>query len=121
MQLTMGQASRTDGMPTRVLSAFGVEGLRVLRPVEVGNRNESFGVEGAGGRKYVLRRFRRNTDPDRLRFQLTFQEFAFGRGLPVPEVVKTASSEVLLQDASGMWALFTFVDGTNLASTLCVL
>ena len=97
----------------RVLSLFQVEGPRVAHAIESGNRNDNFVVQDAAGDRYVLRHFRRNPDVNRIAFEIAFQVFAFRRGLPVAQVVKTYAGRDLLEDPSGMWALFSFIEGED--------
>ncbi len=61
----------------RVVSTFASE------------RNDNVLVEDREGRRLVVRRFRRNTDLERIAFQLDVQEHLAARGVPTPTIVLT--------------------------------
>ncbi len=78
-----------------------------------GQRNDNVLVEDAGGRRYVLRRYRRNRNRDRITFQAMFQAFAHRQGLPVARIVTTRFGAPLLDDITGTWMLCAYIDGTD--------
>jgi len=95
-----------------VLRRYPPAGRRVIAPMEYGGRNDSFLVENSSGVRYVLRRYRRNPDERRIRFQLAFQRELLSRGYPTAEIVESAAGPLVRAD-SGLWVLFTYVDGVE--------
>jgi Ser/Thr protein kinase RdoA (MazF antagonist) len=56
-------------------------------------------------------------DPERVLFQLQFQEHLRARGYPTSEVVRTAGRELFIPLAGVPWALFRFVEGEEYGYT----
>lgn len=103
--------SINDDLLVRVLQQFARVGSRVVGPIEASKRNDNFLVQDAAGRRYVLRRYRRNPDQRRIEFQLRFQQQLRRLGYPTSEIVETAAGELIIPSESGPWVLFTFVEG----------
>jgi Ser/Thr protein kinase RdoA (MazF antagonist) len=94
-----------------VLRQYPPAGLRVIAPMEHGGRNDTYLVADPAGRRYVLRRYRRNPDERRIRFQLAFQRELLRRRYPTSEIVDSAAGP-LVRAGSGIWVLFTYVEGS---------
>ena len=56
-------------------------------------RNDNVVVEDRGGKRLVVRRFRRNLDRERIAFQLDVQEHLAARRVPTPAIVLTRFRE----------------------------
>ena len=95
-----------------ILAHFGIENPVLIEPMEASKRNDNFVVGEVGG-KYVLRRYRRNNDEARVRFQLSFQQHLLGSGFPTSEILPTQAGDSLVCEESGLWSLFTFVEGSE--------
>jgi Ser/Thr protein kinase RdoA (MazF antagonist) len=95
-----------------VLARFGVENPAAIKPHEASKRNDNFLVDGSDA-KYLLRRYRRNNDEARVRFQLRFQEHLRVSGFPTSEIISSTGGDSLVCDESGLWALFAYVDGNE--------
>ena len=95
-----------------ILAHFGIENPVLIEPMEASKRNDNF-IVGEGDRKYVLRRYRRNNDEMRVRFQLSFQQHLLGSGFPTSEILPTQAGDSLVCEESGLWSLFTFVEGSE--------
>lgn len=80
--------------------------------MEASKRNDNFVVDGANG-KYVLRRYRRNNNEARVRFQLRFQQHLVDPGFPTSEIILSQTGDLLACENSGLWSLFTYVDGSE--------
>ena len=103
----------TDDLLSRVLSQYSLADPRVIDPMEASVRNHNFLVEDAEGRRYVLRRYRRNPDQRRIEFQLRFQHELYRREFPTSEVVKTMSGGLFVTSEGEPWVLFTYVEGSE--------
>ena len=79
-------------------------------------RNDNALVEDQGGRKIVLRRFRRNTDRKRIAFQLDVQEHLAARGIPTPAILPTRDGQRVTPDDPPCVA-FDYVDGASYSFT----
>jgi Ser/Thr protein kinase RdoA (MazF antagonist) len=88
-----------------VLSEFPLENPRVELEFEASAMNENLLVSDATGRRFVLRRHRRNPETERVAFQLRFQDFLRSSGYPVPEIVRTRDGQLLASRPSGAFAL----------------
>jgi len=95
-----------------VLSRFGVDAV-AIQAMEASKRNDNFLVDGADG-KYVLRRYRRNNDEARVRFQIRFQRHLLDSGFPTSKIVESKAGDPLVCEVSGLWSLFTYVEGNEL-------
>jgi len=100
----------TDSTLRTVLARFGVEKSGSIEPMEASKRNDNFLVQGPT-EKYVLRRYRRNNDEARVRFQLRFQQHLLNSDFPTSKTVPSRAGDPLVIDDSGMWALFGYVQG----------
>jgi Ser/Thr protein kinase RdoA (MazF antagonist) len=96
-----------------VLSRFGLREARVIGSLPARTRNDNVLVEDASGERYVLRRYRRNLERERIEFQLGFQQHLLRSGFPTSRVVETLSGEPMLVLGHDFWALFTYVEGAE--------
>lgn len=94
-----------------ILRQYPLREPRVLGPMEASKRNDNFLVEDAAGKRYVLRRYRRNPDERRILFQLRFQQELYRRGFPTSQVIETTVGSALMTSEAGPWVLFTYIDG----------
>ena len=104
-------ATVTDQSIASVLAQYPLPHACAVSPIEASKLNDSFLVEDATGNRYLLRRYRRNPEQARVRFQLRFQRELHARGFPTSEVIATASGDPFASDGRTSWALFTFVEG----------
>src|SRR5439155_15418547 len=95
-----------------VLARYGLDNDVAIVPMEASKRNDNFVVQGTGG-KWVLRRYRRNNDEARVRFQLRFQQHLSDSGFPTSEISPSKTGDQLVCDESGLWSLFTFIQGNE--------
>ena len=93
-----------------VLARYELAAPRVGAAVAASTRNENLVVHDAG-RRYVLRRYRRNTSVERVALQLRFQRHLLARGFPTPGIVATRDGEDVVESDGAPWALFEFVEG----------
>jgi Ser/Thr protein kinase RdoA (MazF antagonist) len=100
-----------DELLLRVLERYPLDRPRVTERLEASYRNENFVVEDAASRRFVLRRYRRNPDERRVRFQLEFQRQLSQLGFPTSEIVASNAGDVLVGAEAGPWVLFTLVEG----------
>jgi len=63
--------------------------------------------------KYLLRRYRRNNNEARVRFQLRFQAHLLASYFPTSEIIASVSGDPLVGEDSGLWSLFTYVEGSE--------
>jgi Ser/Thr protein kinase RdoA (MazF antagonist) len=94
------------------LARFGIEEAVSIEPMEASKRNDNFIVRGTDG-KYVFRRYRRNNDEARVRFQLRLQQHLLDSGFPTSEIVPSQTGESLVCEDSGLWSVFTYVEGSE--------
>jgi len=95
-----------------VLARYPLDSPRIIERLAASVRNDSYLIEGADSR-YVLRRYRRNPDGRRIRFQLAFQRELGRRGYPTSEIVPSSQGELFVAGPSGLWVLFTYVEGAE--------
>ncbi|TMB67434.1 MAG: hypothetical protein E6J43_08525 [Chloroflexi bacterium] len=93
-----------------VLARFGVESPIAIEPHEASKRNDNFVVVGPDA-KYLLRRYRRNNDEARVRFQLRFQAHLFASHFPTSKIIPSVTGDPLVYEDSGLWSPFTYVEG----------
>ena len=93
-----------------VLARFGVESPIAIEAHEASKRNDNFVVVGTDA-KYLLRRYRRNNDEARVRFQLRFQAHLLASYFPTSKIIPSATGDPLVCEDSGLWSLFTYVEG----------
>ena len=103
----------SESLLSRVLSGYPLPNARVVGVHEASTRNDNLMVEDDNGQKYILRRYRRNNQEARVRFQLNFQQHLVSSGFPTAEIIRTVSDDVLVLEENTPWALFTFVEGTE--------
>ena len=103
----------TEQLLTDVLRQYALAGPRVVAPLEASKRNDNFLVDDAADARYVLRRYRRNPDERRIRFQLDFQRRLHALGYPTSEVVPSSAGDLLVASAAGPWVLFSHVEGSE--------
>ena len=103
----------SESLLSSVLSKYSLTNARVLGVHEASKRNDNLVVEDNSGCQYILRRYRRNNQENRVRFQLSFQQHLFSAGFPTSGIVKTTSDDVLVIEDDTPWALFTFIEGAE--------
>jgi Ser/Thr protein kinase RdoA (MazF antagonist) len=103
----------SESILSRVLAQYPLPNVRVLGVHEASKRNDNLLVEDGSGRKYILRRYRRNNWEARVRFQLSFQQHLVDAGFPTSEIIRAVSDDILVIQDSTPWALFTFIEGTE--------
>jgi Ser/Thr protein kinase RdoA (MazF antagonist) len=103
--------SKNGGQLDLVLAMYSFPHVRTVQPIAASKRNDNFLIEDGRGRRYVLRRYRRNQDPARIDFQLRFQEHLLIDGFPTSEIVRTPSGALSLTQGADNWALFTYLEG----------
>jgi Ser/Thr protein kinase RdoA (MazF antagonist) len=96
-----------------VLSQYPIGKLISIQAIESSKRNDNFTVEDSTGCRYVLRRFRRNNQEARIRFQLAFQQHLLDSGFPTPGIVKTVTGDMLVYMDNHYWTVFEFVEGNE--------
>ncbi len=104
-------ATVTDQLIASVLAQYPLPHACTVSPIEASKMNDSFLVEDATGNRYVLRRYRRNPEQERVLFQLRFQRELHARGFPTSEIIESDAASLLVSNEAGSWALFTFVEG----------
>ena len=105
--------------PIVLLKEWGIV-PRSLRLAERGASNRTYRIESAAG-QYYLRHYRRDVDPDRVRYEHELLAWIDGQNLPfqVPAPVKLASGESYLHsqadgsEAPIFAALFTAIPGKH--------
>jgi Ser/Thr protein kinase RdoA (MazF antagonist) len=103
----------SESVLLRVLAQYPLPNASVLDVHEASKRNDNFLIEDGSGHRYILRRYRRNNQETRVRFQLSFQQHLVDAGFPTSEIIRTASGDVLVMEEDSPWALFTFIEGTE--------
>jgi Ser/Thr protein kinase RdoA (MazF antagonist) len=74
--------------------------------------NESWHVADlTTGTRYLLRRYVRVRDVERVSFQLSLQEHLFIQGFPTPAIIHTNEDRLFTSTNDTHWALFRFIDG----------
>lgn len=96
-----------------VLSQYPIHKLISIQAIESSKRNDNFTVGDSTGCRYVLRRFRRNNQEARVRFQLAFQQHLLDSGFPTAGIVKTVTGDILVYMDNHYWAVFEFVEGNE--------
>lgn len=109
----MTMALITDELITEVLRQYPVPNPHVVALIEASKRNDNVLVEDAAGRRYVLRRYRRNPGARRIIFQLRFQQELHRLGFPTSEIIEAAAGGLFVTSDVGPWVLFTYIDGTE--------
>jgi len=104
------EAARID----RVLAYYPVRAPWSTERLSTGGENETFRVADASGVPFVLRGHRRNRQPERVAFQLRFQEHLRRAGIPTAAVIASDSGAQYVIESQLPWALFTYVPGAEL-------
>lgn len=107
--MTRPQGTISDA--ERAIEAYPLLNPTVVKEFETSKRNDNFLIVDEAGGRFVLRRYQRNPDPARIRFQLDFERALLKLGFPTPRVFKTRDGSSIHGDATGTWALFGFVEG----------
>ena len=94
-----------------ILGQYPLKAPCLLYYFEASRRNDNFLIEDSSGMRYVLRRYRRNPDPQRVEFQLRFQQNLHRLGFPTAEIIATRSGSLFVSDEGGTWALSTYIEG----------
>ena len=98
----------------RVLALYPLDRPRAVGVFDASTRNDNLRVVDAGGRQFVLRRYRRNRDPERVRFQVRFQRHLEAYRVPSASAVEARTADPVVVDEEGFpWTLFEFVDGEH--------
>ncbi len=105
----MDQAEAAD--PGSVLRHYALDAPVVTGRHEAGIINENLLVSDAAGKRYFLRGYRRVRDPERVLFQLRFQEHLRREGFPTASVVETRNGELVAAVGGIPWSLHEFVEG----------
>ncbi|MCY4639599.1 MAG: phosphotransferase [Chloroflexi bacterium] len=93
---------------------YALDRPQLVGAFDASTRNDNLRIVDAGGRRFVLRRHRRNRDPERVRFQIRFQRHLEARGFPTAPVVDSRTAAPVVLDAEGRpWTLFELVDGEH--------
>jgi Ser/Thr protein kinase RdoA (MazF antagonist) len=100
-------------LASSALSRFRLTNPRIVGTLPASARNDNLLVEDARGERYVLRRYRRNPRPERIDFQLRFQEHLLRRGFPTSRLIESRRGERMLAFGGDFWSLFTYVRGTE--------
>jgi Ser/Thr protein kinase RdoA (MazF antagonist) len=103
----------SESLLSNVLAKYPLPGAGAVGVHEASTRNDNLLIEDGSGHKYILRRYRRNNQKARVRFQLSFQQHLINSGFPTSEIIRTASGDVLFIEEGLPWALFTFIEGTE--------
>jgi homoserine kinase type II len=101
----------TDDVVLRVAGRFPLTQARIVERLQASVRNDNFVLEDAASRRYVLRRYRRNPDERRMRFQVEFQQQLYRLGYPTSEIVPSNAGDLLVEAEGSSWVVFTFVEG----------
>ena len=97
-----------------MLALYALDRPRLVGAFDASTRNDNLRIADARGRRFVLRRHRRNRDPERVRFQIRFQRHLEAHGFPTAPAVESTTVDPVVVDAHGLpWALFEFVDGEH--------
>lgn len=107
----MARPQATIANAEAAIQAFPLDRPTVLRAFETSKRNDNFLVLDERGERHVLRRYQRNPDPKRIRFQLDFERALHRLHFPTPRVIESRSGLMTHTDQLGVWALFEFVAG----------
>lgn len=105
--------SLTGDLLATVLARYPIAPPPAVTLIDASVRNDNFLVEDAAGRRYVLRRYRRNPEQRRMRFQLAFQQQLFALGYPTSEIIASNAGEPFVEAEGSAWVLFTFVEGSE--------
>jgi Ser/Thr protein kinase RdoA (MazF antagonist) len=97
----------------RQLSRFPLPNPRVIGSLPASTRNDNFLIEDGLGERYVFRRYRRNPQPERIEFQLGFQQHLVRQRFPTPRVIETLSRERMVVLGRDVWALFPYIEGAE--------
>ncbi len=97
--------------PSSVLRRYQLDAPAVTGRHEAGIINENLLVLDAAGKQYLLRGYRRVRDPERVLFQLRFQEHLRTNDFPTAAVVATRTGEISVCEGGMPWALHEFVEG----------
>lgn len=100
-----------EASPEAALRHYALEAPTVLARNDAGFINDNWLVADASGERYVLRAYRRVRDPQRIAFQLAFQEHLLANGFPTAPVVGTRTGEPFASVEGVHWALFGLVEG----------
>ena len=98
----------------RALALYALDRPRRAGAFEASTRNDNWRILDAGGRQFVLRRYRRNRDPERARFQVRFQRHLESYRFPSAPAVDARTADPVVVDEEGCpWTLFEFLDGQH--------
>jgi Ser/Thr protein kinase RdoA (MazF antagonist) len=101
------------GLAPSALASFRLANPRIVGSLPASTRNDNLLVEDARGERYVLRHYRRNPNPERIEFQLRFQQHLLRCGFPTSRVIETGDGERMLALGRDFWALSTYLHGAE--------
>ena len=97
-----------------VLARYALDQPRFVGAFDAGTRNDNLRVVDSRGRAFAVRRYRRNRDPERVRFQIRFQRHLDALGFPVARVIESRTADPVVVDEEGFpWTLFELVVGEH--------
>ena len=96
-----------------VLAAYPLPEPRVISSFQTSTRNDLWLIEDSGSGSYVLTRHSQHRrHPERVEFQLRFQEHLRYNGFPTARVIETRFGRLLFASDDGTpWSLSTYVAG----------
>lgn len=99
-----------DGLP-QALAGFGLDDARILYEEPAAQRNAVVHVQREDGTRLVARGHRRNSDPDRVRWQCEVQSILRTRGVPTAPALRSRCGEYVVVSEGVAWTLSRFVAG----------
>jgi Ser/Thr protein kinase RdoA (MazF antagonist) len=97
-----------------LLRAWGLDHTALTR-LHGGEINDTYLLE-TPARRLVVRHYRRTSDPDAVRYELSAVEFLQQHGFPTPAVIRSPGGDLFGQAGGRPAAVFAFADGTRLPS-----
>jgi Ser/Thr protein kinase RdoA (MazF antagonist) len=94
-----------------VLRHYPLDAPSVTGRHDAGIINDNLLVVDSPGKRYLLRGYRRVRDPERVLFQLRFQEHLSRQGFPTASVVEARNGELVVAEGGVPWSLHEFVEG----------
>lgn len=98
--------------PLIALGFYPISEPAILRRIDSSFINDNWLVaDGVTGARYVLRRYLRIPNVERMAFQLSFQEHLYASSFPTAPVVRTNDGDLFAAIDGSCWALCGFIDG----------
>lgn len=98
-------------VPTNVLARYGFE-QAALEPITAGHLNQTLRVD-VHGRRFILQRLNKIFGAEVHDDIYAVTEHLARRGLLTPRLVRTNDKALCVQDESGVYRVFTFIEGTT--------